>query len=235
MVSSVTALARHDAVEHEPATGLSAVLRILADLVPSAEPAVAFTSAVRLCVPLLGDAAAVTLTESEGQSYAITWPARHESLPYSLRTDIQIAPTDAHPGYHGEFVLYFHTRPGEQHGLLAQLIVDRTVAAIERERHDALLAQAQERITNLELALTTNREIGIAMGVLMASFKTTSEDAFVMLRQASQRTHRKLRDIAVDVGETGMLNLPDVAIAQPSREPARARRTGSTSATRCLS
>jgi hypothetical protein len=235
MVSLVTASTRHDAAEHDSARGLSAVLQVLTELVPSAEPAVAFSSAVRLCVPLLSDSASVTLTESEGQCYAITWPPRQRPLAYSLETDVRIAPVDSHAGYHGVLALHFRDRPSEYHGLLAQLIADRTVAAVERERHRAVLAQAQKRISNLELALTSNREIGIAMGVLMTTYKATSEEAFKMLRQASQRTHRKLRDIALDVGETGMLTLPDAAIPQPGREPARARRTGSLSATRCLS
>ena len=58
------------------------------------------------------------------------------------------------------------------------------------------------------IALKSSREIGIAMGVVMASNKVTRDQAFDLLRIVSQRTHRKLADIAVDVADTGTLDLP---------------------------
>jgi hypothetical protein len=75
--------------------------------------------------------------------------------------------------------------------------------------HAALALAAagrQERITNLEQALASNREIGVAMGILMATQLLTRQQAFDVLRMASQITHRKLRDIALDVTNTGDLN-----------------------------
>jgi hypothetical protein len=39
----------------------------------------------------------------------------------------------------------------------------------------------------------------------MALHKVTPEDAFTLLRAASQRLHRKLRDVAPGVLETGAL------------------------------
>jgi hypothetical protein len=73
------------------------------------------------------------------------------------------------------------------------------------------LYEAQDMATNLESALNSSRRIGTAMGVLMAHHKVTEDVAFSMLRSASQRLHRKLRDIAGEVVETGAL--PD----QPRR------------------
>jgi hypothetical protein len=67
------------------------------------------------------------------------------------------------------------------------------------------LYEAQDATSNLEAALNSSRRIGTAMGVLMAHHKVTEDVAFGMLRSASQRLHRKLRDIAVDVVETGTL------------------------------
>ena len=61
------------------------------------------------------------------------------------------------------------------------------------------------RATNLSVALTTSRQIGAAMGVLMATRKVTEEQAFDLLRTASQQLHRKLREVAVEVTETGAL------------------------------
>ncbi|MEO7262861.1 MAG: GAF and ANTAR domain-containing protein [Jatrophihabitantaceae bacterium] len=58
---------------------------------------------------------------------------------------------------------------------------------------------------HLRLALESNRQIGVAMGVLMNSQHVTKQQAFDLLRIASQHTHRKLADIAMDVSETGIL------------------------------
>jgi hypothetical protein len=65
-----------------------------------------------------------------------------------------------------------------------------------------------QRIENLERALATNREIGVAMGILMKAHLATQQQAFDMLRVASQHTHRKVGDIALDVIDTGDLQLP---------------------------
>ena len=67
------------------------------------------------------------------------------------------------------------------------------------------LAEAEETATNLRAALEHSRDIGIALGILMALRKVTRDDAFTLLRMTSQRTHRKLHDIALEVLETGTL------------------------------
>jgi len=69
-------------------------------------------------------------------------------------------------------------------------------------------AAARERAAHLQRAMLTNREIGVAMGVLMNQHKVTRRQAFDLLRVASQNTNRKLADIAVKVGDTGILDLP---------------------------
>jgi GAF domain-containing protein len=69
----------------------------------------------------------------------------------------------------------------------------------------AARAHAEQRARNLEIALKTSREIGIAMGILMNASKLTRDQAFDLLRIASQHTHRKLSEIAVDIAETGQL------------------------------
>jgi hypothetical protein len=77
--------------------------------------------------------------------------------------------------------------------------------------HGALALSALRRgdtAAHLARALESNREIGVAMGVLMAQHKTTREQAFDLLRITSQHTHRKLSEIARDVADTGTLELP---------------------------
>jgi hypothetical protein len=81
------------------------------------------------------------------------------------------------------------------------------VAAIFAAHATNLVAlhEAQDTATNLESALDSSRRIGAAIGVLMAHHKVTEDAAFAMLRSSSQRLHRKLRDIAAEVVETGAL------------------------------
>lgn len=69
-----------------------------------------------------------------------------------------------------------------------------------------LLQMASEsKAANLAEALTTSRVIGAAVGILMSSEKITNEAAFDRLREASQRLHLKLREVAVYVADTGEL------------------------------
>jgi hypothetical protein len=97
--------------------------------------------------------------------------------------------------------------------------------------HGALaitVALARERAAQLERALTTSRDIGVAMGVLMNRHKISRSQAFDLLRVASQNTNRKLADIAFDVADTGVLDLPGPAgdltrRAAPPRRPANRR------------
>lgn len=68
-------------------------------------------------------------------------------------------------------------------------------------------AAAREQVGHLERALASNRDIGVAMGILMAQHKVTREQAFDLLRVASQHSNRKIMDIADDVIRTGVLDL----------------------------
>ncbi|MDO9486358.1 MAG: ANTAR domain-containing protein [Actinomycetota bacterium] len=74
-----------------------------------------------------------------------------------------------------------------------------------RHRSELALTSASDRTAHLERALDTNRCIGIALGILMATEKITADLAFQRLKAASQKSNRKLRDIADDVIYTGAL------------------------------
>jgi hypothetical protein len=92
--------------------------------------------------------------------------------------------------------------------------------------HGALAAQSKinaRKVADLRRALMSNREIGTAMGVLMSRHHVTSDQAFDLLRMASQNSNRKLRDVAVDVTETGELPLPGSSPAR-SRSDRRGER-----------
>ncbi len=73
-------------------------------------------------------------------------------------------------------------------------------------------AVTRRKSVNLEIALESSRQIGTAIGILMSSRLITAERAFDQLREVSQHTHRKIRDVAIEVMDTG--TLPDI---NPSR------------------
>jgi AmiR/NasT family two-component response regulator len=66
---------------------------------------------------------------------------------------------------------------------------------------------ATNRAVNLQRALQSNREIGVAMGILMQRNQFTRQQAFDVLRVASQSSNRKLADIASEVADTGTLTI----------------------------
>jgi hypothetical protein len=70
---------------------------------------------------------------------------------------------------------------------------------------------ANDRAEHLVRALGSNREIGMAMGIIMAKHLVTSEEAFMVLRLASQHTNRKLAEVAAQVVATG-------AVPEPPRQ-----------------
>jgi hypothetical protein len=90
-----------------------------------------------------------------------------------------------------------------------QVLVSLAVSVLGDERR---VANAEREAANLRVALASNREIGTAIGILMSARLVTQDEAFTLLRQTSQRTHRKLRDVATEVVLTGALS-PDTALA----------------------
>jgi AmiR/NasT family two-component response regulator len=63
-------------------------------------------------------------------------------------------------------------------------------------------AQLGEQAHNMRLAMESRAVIEQAKGVLMAQRHVSAEEAFEILRAASQRYNRKLRDIALGIVES---------------------------------
>jgi hypothetical protein len=61
----------------------------------------------------------------------------------------------------------------------------------------------ERRADNLNSALATRELIGQAQGILMERERISSDQAFDILRRASQHLNRKLRDVAQDLVDTG--------------------------------
>lgn len=67
----------------------------------------------------------------------------------------------------------------------------------------AAAARETARADQLQEGLATNREIGAAIGILMATHGISGDEAFAVLSQASQRLNRKMRDIAAGIVSGG--------------------------------
>lgn len=212
---------------------------LLRRLTPAAEPVIVFKSLTRVVVPLLCDASTVWISVAGQQpshlSFRVAgsdgceeWTGRdgRPDRPNSVEVgaDTVVVPIDPTIGegqlpYRGALTMSFSgSRPTPAQVLLGHLLVERAMALVQREQ---LVAKA----TNLHRALDSNREIGAAMGILMARHQLTSEQAFDLLRRTSQRAHRKIVAIAADVIETGELELPNgVELFEPRPTPHPPRR-----------
>jgi len=113
---------------------------------------------------------------------AVNEPAGQQLRPsgFSVREAIMTAPAESFANGAGEGI------PPECGGC----------SAAERLR---------DQVTHLGHALSSARQIGMAMGVLMGTLKCGPEQAFALLRSTSQTSNRKLRDVADDVILTGAL------------------------------
>ena len=201
-------------------------------LVPSTEPAVVFSSLASRCVPALADECHVTISEDDALAYRISVPASgpgpagpesHLSATIgsghgqvvtagAIHTPIIAAVEEGERSYHGVVIQQWHDDrlPAIADVRYAQLIVDLAVAVIAAERLRERIWERVQLEENLRQALSTSREIGAALGILMATRHLDRDEAFAVLRGHSQRAHRKLRDVASDVVFTGDLGeLPD--------------------------
>jgi transcriptional regulator with GAF, ATPase, and Fis domain len=73
--------------------------------------------------------------------------------------------------------------------------------------HAAVAIAAAKKSANLQVALESRDTIGQAKGILMERYKIGPAAAFDLLIAASQRTHRKLREVADQLTATGELSM----------------------------
>jgi GAF domain-containing protein len=93
---------------------------------------------------------------------------------------------------------------------------DETVALL-LAAHAAVAIQGSRNEHNLQRALDHRDVIGQAKGILMERYKVDHLTAFHLLNIASQRTNRKLYDVAEDLAATG--EVPSPAFGQgPPRQ-----------------
>ena len=219
--------------------------KLMRRLTPAADPVTVFKSLTRVAVPRLCDASTVWLSITGQQpcqiSFRVADSNGHEQCTghndfcsrrpqvadfggEAVDGDTVVVPinpviAEGQLPYRGALTMSFHgVRPTLAHLLIGHLLVERAVALVQREH---LVAKAE----NLHRALDSNRDIGAAMGILMARHQLTSDQAFDLLRRTSQRAHRKIVSIAADVIETGELERPvGVELLEPRPTPRPPRR-----------
>lgn len=69
--------------------------------------------------------------------------------------------------------------------------------------HGAVALSSARHAEHMELALSSSRTIGEAIGIVMARFKVTEQEAFDRISRASNNLNTKLRDLAQTITETG--------------------------------
>ncbi|OZE79209.1 hypothetical protein CH292_17890 [Rhodococcus sp. 14-2470-1a] len=82
-------------------------------------------------------------------------------------------------------------------------VLDRCARFADQSALRLAYASARERADHLASALVRSREIGIAIGVVMATATVDRDAAFDMLRRESSLTNRKLHEIASETARTG--------------------------------
>ena len=65
------------------------------------------------------------------------------------------------------------------------------------------LEAALSKVVELQAALQSSREIGMAMGIVMERHRLTPDRAFLVLQRISQRRNLTLRDVAQHIVQTG--------------------------------
>ena len=95
------------------------------------------------------------------------------------------------------------TKPFSSSELLARV---RAAHELHRMR-EAAVDDAQNRAEQIRGALDSNRVIGTATGIVMATYRLTADHAFRLLQLHSQNSNTKLRDVAAQVVDNRALRM----------------------------
>ncbi|MER7070931.1 ANTAR domain-containing protein [Terrabacter sp. NPDC000476] len=85
------------------------------------------------------------------------------------------------------------------------LPVHLTPEAVDAALVRQALEMSRDKVAQLEQALQTSRQIGAAVGVIMALHRVTYDEAYLLIRCTSQQSNVKVRQVALDVLEQGCL------------------------------
>lgn len=128
------------------------------------------------------------------------WPALAQAVAEgsALRAAICIPVNTS--TFHGSLNVYSET----SNAFTAQMAAVAQASAAT-SRLVVLAAAHRNKVANLVIALETNRRIGAAVGILIASQRCSYDDAVALLVSLSQQSHRKIGDLAEEILLTGAL------------------------------
>jgi hypothetical protein len=95
-------------------------------------------------------------------------------------------------------------------------------AVVDREVLEELSAEGvvhRDRAASLEVALQSARLIGAAVGIIMARATVTEAAAFEILKNASQDSNFKVREIAEEIVITGDVTAVPIRRSRPTSPP----------------
>jgi GAF domain-containing protein len=147
------------------------------------------------CLEALTTGVPVLVTDMATESRWATYPARatelgaRSSMSYPLITGEQTL---------GALNMYAFRPMAPDAALQARAaqLADRAAGALAVGLR---LAHERDGSTNLRAALTSRSVIDQAIGILVAQQRCSVEEAFALLRKASQGRNIKLRDVAADI------------------------------------
>jgi hypothetical protein len=188
-----------------PDVPLAVVMQAACSLISSTEPSVVFDDLVQRSAPLVCDAARAMVYGPGAMLHASTWPQDldpRQSEPESVVTEVKVPGSGDHDAYRAIVSLRF-AAPDPSHPFIARLLVDRAIANVEQARLEHIAERHEQEAKNLAIALNTNRDIGVAIGIVMTNHALNRDEAFALLSRASQTTNRKLHEIALEVARVG--------------------------------
>lgn len=134
------------------------------------------------------------------------WPEFADQSMSAGFTEVLSVPLRVGAGAFGSLNLYSRGQGFDEDGTRdAELFAGQASVVLSNA---AALAAADVQQAQLEQALATRDLIGQAKGILMVRQSCSADDAFDVLRRASQRANRKLRDIAQDVVDATIEQAP---------------------------
>lgn len=126
------------------------------------------------------------------------WPQFSETAATLGVRSVWSVPFQVHDTVTGALNLYSKGDPAwaDRSPIIGRLLADRAGVLLANA---TALARAEQAKLTLSKALETRTVIGQAQGVLIARQGIAPDEAFDILRRASQRTNRKLRDVAAEI------------------------------------
>jgi hypothetical protein len=197
---------RADAPE-APRSGARSVLNRLR---ASDDPAVAFGSLARACVPDFADGCRVELSDGNEPPFRVTCPAgsAEPSDPAELLarsdhvmvTPFRVVSQTGYPSYAGMVTHWWSVRtPSESDAVIADMMVRYLSALVDRERLSAAVGRAEDRAASLALDAICGRSINLATGIVMHQHQLAADDAEKLLRRSARTAGTNLTKLAAGV------------------------------------